>query len=198
MDLLTGFVMEELKEANRDVAMQYIEKEKALFFTQARCWFGILRATMKYKRNRIKGTWTHRFDDVELLTSETDEDEDRVSFKDRWFAKCLVFVKIGDLEGAFIHSYAFLKNLRSYPDQTQDLPILHWWPESDARNRDDRLQGDIIHIRVVPIQSVKDRVCIVPDWSHSYLRKFNKDSETRSQNMWKLQRFLLNSDYMLF
>jgi len=134
-----------------------------LLSTQAKFHFGTLRAASKYKANRSKSTWMSRYDDVELHIGDSHGDDADYDIKDRWFGRCVSFVKIGELEGIFIQSYEFVKSFRSYPEQTHELPIFQWWPETKARKQSDRLVGDIIHIRIVPLQSLKARVCMVRD-----------------------------------
>lgn len=195
--------MEELKTDTRENAETYISNNPVVLSTHAKFSFGTLRAARRYKRNpRNRNEWNSRFDDVELYVSGTeqtvDDEQTNVKIDDRWFARCAAFIKIGDFQGAFIQSFVFLKMLRSYPEQSQDIPILKWWPESQcsSRNKDTRLRGDIIHLRIIPIESIKSRLCLVPDWSSEYVSP-TQSNDHRKKISWKEQRFILNSDYIL-
>jgi len=121
---------------------------------------------------------------------------DEVQMSDRWFGRCLAFVKIGELEGILTHSYEYENSLSSYPEQSHEIPVFKWWPEKKARERSTRLTGDIIHTRIVPLQSVKARICMVPDWSFAYVNLKPKHKD--GSRTWKQERFLMIQDYILF
>lgn len=199
MDLMIGFVMEELKllengkEITRSDAEKYIENNSLRISTSAKFHFGQLRATSKYNFDRSKGAWSVRYDDVELYTSQ-DASEADMPMKDRWFGRCVAFIKIGNFEGVFLQSYSFLHFFQSYKAQVHEIPIFVWWPENKARSRQNRLRGDVIHVRIVPIESVKSRVCMVKDWSYKLVHQAG-DTE---QGQWKRERFLLNDSFMYF
>jgi hypothetical protein len=184
MQFIHGIDPEFLEDLEK-IAEMYIEEKDYQFSTRAKFSFGTLRATTRYQEDKQAGAWTERFDDVEIQYDQRDPSDP----KQRWFGRILAFIRIGpSLQGAFVQSYIFDKHCNLYRNAPYDLSVYRFWTEQEGRNK---FRLDAPLLRLISIDTILQRVHLVPDFS----RYYNKP-ESYVKN-WKNQRFLNNENYLL-